>query len=244
MTRHGASLLLAVALAFGAWAIAGCGGGGGGPQPQADVPIDGQIATAANQINSVIVSTATAGDTVDVSAATARIERADGTSADVTLNANAGGTRVTLGSATVVPSATQWNVLVIQGPIRFIDGATGTVTVIGRLEFRFEVLPDGTVVHPATLSVHIPTQGAATDSRIVFTGLSANPQDFVQTVIIDNQGGITESSIHGADAQGRVALRDSQGSITADVLTGNNSRVILMFARTDADTDGVPDLME
>ena len=245
MARCGPCLVLLVALALGAWTIAGCGGGGGAPPPaQADVPIDGQIATGPNQITSVTVTTAAAGDSVDITGATAQVQRSDGTTADVALNANAGGTQVTLGAATVVPSAAQWNALVIDGPIRFIDGATGTVTIIGRLEFRFEVLPDGTVIHPTTLSVRIPTQGAATDRRAIFGGLSANPQDFVQTIIIDNQGGTTESSIHGADAQGRAVLRDSQGSITADILSGNNSRVILMFARTDGDSNGVPDLME
>jgi hypothetical protein len=112
------------------------------------------------------------------------------------------------------------------------------------MEFRFEVTDDGTVVHPTSFTVSIPTSGAAQNRTVTFRGLSANPRDYVQTTIRDNQGGITTSSVHGADASGNATLTDSHGRITGQLLSGNNSRVALMFARTDTGADGVPDLME
>jgi hypothetical protein len=242
--KHFVGCVVVAALAAGLVSLAGCGGGGGGGLPQADVPVLATIATGAYVINSVVVTTTVAGDEIDISSATAQVERADGTSGAVTLTANAAGTQVTLGQATVTSSTTQFNTLVINGPIRLTDGPTGSATVIGRLEFQFEVLADGTVVSPATVTVSIPTQGAAVDRRVVFTGLSANPRDYVKTIIRDNQGGVTQSSVHGADAHGRATLRDAQGNITAAVLSGNNSRVTIMFARTDVDSNGVPDLFE
>jgi hypothetical protein len=210
----------------------------------ADVPIQANVTVAANQITSTVVTTTAAGDSIDVSNATASIDRADGTSAAVTLNSNADGTVITLGVAAVTPSGADFNTLIIQGPIRFTTGATGTTCVIGRIEFKFEVLADGTVIRPTSIRVNIPTRGAATDRRITFTGLSPNPRDYTRTVILDQQGGRTESSIHGADAQGRATLRDAQGNITAEILSGNASRITMLFARTDADANGVPDLFE
>jgi hypothetical protein len=242
--KHFVGCVIVAALGAGLVSLAGCGGGGAGPLPSADVPLLATITTTADLINSVVVTTRVAGDEIDIAGATARVDRADGTSAAVTLTANAAGSQITLGQATVTSSTAQFNTLLINGPIRFTDGATNTTTVIGRLEFQFEVLADGTVVSPATVTVSIPTQGAAADRRVMFTGLSANPRDYVKTTIRDNGGGFTESSVHGADAQGRATLRDAQGSITAAVLSGNNSRITIMFARTDADSNGVPDLLE
>lgn len=223
--------------------VTGCGGGGdGGPLPPADVAIQATMTTAPNEITAVVVRTTAAGDRIDVSNATARVERADGTAAAVSLTTNAEGTEITLGRATVTPSATQFNALMIRGPIRLTDGATGTITIIGRLEFKFEVLPNGTVVGPRVMTVNIPTRGAATDRRVILTGLNATPPDYVKTIIRDQRGGITESAVHAADAQGRVVLRDAHGNITAETLSGNDSRITIMFARTDTDADGVPNL--
>jgi len=241
--KYRSGLIAAGAIAATVVCLDGCGGGGGA-LPSADVLIRAIITTAANSITSVTVTTQEAGDQVTVAGATAQIDRADGTTAPVTLTATGGGTQLTLGTATVTPSATQFNTLTINGPIRFTDGATGTTTIIGLIEFKFEVLPDGTVVHPTGLTVAIPTQGAAKERRVIFTGLSAAPPDYVKTTIVDAHGGITKSSTHAADAQGRVILKDAQGNITASVLSGNSSKITLFFARTDADDNGVPDLFE
>ncbi|MBM3474231.1 MAG: hypothetical protein FJX75_13260 [Armatimonadetes bacterium] len=242
--RHFVSCIAVGTLLAGLTAMAGCGGGGGNPVVPADVPIQANVTVAANQITSITVGTTTAGDSIDVSNATARVERADGSNAAVTLNSNPDGTVVTAGVATVTPATDQFNTLVIVGPIRFTTGTTGTTCVIGRLEFRFEVLADGTVIRPTSIRANIPTRGAAIDRRITFTGLSFNPRDYTRTIILDKNGGRTESSIHGADAQGRATLQDAQGNVTAEVLSGNASRITILFARTDADVNGVPDLFE
>jgi hypothetical protein len=232
--------LLAIALSLG---LAGCGGGGG-RLPGADVALLAAITTALGQITQVTVTATDAGDTIDVTGATAEIQRADGTTEDVPLAINAANRIVTLGTATVTPSTAQFNTLEITGPISFRDGATSTTTVIGRLIFQFEVLADGTVVRPTTISVRIPTRGAATDRRVIFGGLSGAAPDYVKTVIRDQQGGLTQSKIYAAQANGSVTVTDAQGSITAEVLSGPSSRITAMFARTDADPNGKPDLME
>ncbi|MGQ9732424.1 MAG: hypothetical protein ACUVX8_14280 [Candidatus Zipacnadales bacterium] len=251
MKRISYHILSFSATLVGLTLLVGCGGGGGGERRQADVAIQAtvtahsaEVPATPNVIDSVIVTTTDAGDTIDIANASARIERADGTSTNVPLHINATNTQVTMGSATVSPSATEFNTLVIRGPIRFIDGNSGTATTIGRVEFKFEVLANGEIVSPETLSVHIPTSGAATDRRIRCTGLSADPPDYVKTIILDNQGGITESAVHAANAQGNVVIHDAQGSITAEVLSGNNSRISALFARTDSDSDGMPELFE
>lgn len=228
--------------------VSGCGGGGGDGGTAADVAVQATITTntasvdRAMAITGVIVRTTAAGDTIDITGATARIERADGTSDPVALNINTTATRVSLGQATVVPSATLLNKLVIDGPVGVTDGGTGTTTEIGTLEFAFEVLAGGVVVAPDTIDVNIPTRGAAKNQRVTCRGLSFSPRDYVKTVIIDNGGGRTESAVHGANSSGVAVLRDAQGNISARVLSGPNSRISMMFGRTDSDKDGVPDL--
>jgi hypothetical protein len=228
--------------------LAGCGGGGGDGGPAADVAVEATItvntaaADSANAITGVIVRTTDPGDTFDIAGATARIERADGTSGPVPLSSNAARTRVTLGAANVVPSATLLNKLIIDGPVSVNDGATGTTTEIGVLEFAFEVLAGGVVVSPDTIQVNIPTRGAARNQRVTCRGLSFNPRDYVKTVIIDNAGGRIESAVHGANSNGVAILRDAQGNVRANVLSGANSSITMLFARTDSDTDGIPDL--
>jgi len=236
------SPVLGAALAL---ALAGCGGGGGGgPLPAADVALVAAITRALGRITLVTVTATEPGDTIDIAAATARVQRADGTSAAVPMVANASDTVITLGLAAVTPSAAQFNTLVINGPVVFGDGDSGTATTIGRIEFRFEVLGDGTVVSPTNMTVRIPTRGAATDRRVVFTGLSGAAPDYARTIIRDRQGGVTQSRIYAAPANGTITVTDAQGSITADLLSGSNSRITTLFARTDADLDGTPDLME
>ncbi len=243
-----AGAIVAIASAGVIAFVSGCGGGGGDGGTTADVAVQATVTTntasvdSAMAITGVIVRTTQPGDTLDITGATARIERADGTSDPVALNINTARTRVTLGQATVVPSASLLNKLVIDGPVSVTDGASGTSTQIGVLEFAFEVLAGGVVVSPDTIEVNIPTRGAARNQRVTCRGLSFNPRDYVKTVIIDNGGGRTESAVHGANSNGVAILRDAQGNITARVLSGPNSRISMLFGRTDSDRDGIPDL--
>ncbi len=246
--NHLACAIVAIASAGAIAFVPGCGGGGGDGGAPADVAVEATITTNtasldfANAITGVVVRTTQAGDTIDITGATARIERADGTDDPVALNINTARTRVTLGQATVTPSATLLNKLVIDGPVSVTDGATGTTTEIGVLEFAFEVLAGGVVVSPTTLDVNIPTRGAARNQRVTCRGLSFNPRDYVKTIIIDDGGGRTESAVHGADSNGVAIIRDAQGNLTARVLSGPDSRISMLFGRTDSDRDGVPDL--
>jgi len=239
-----AGCIIIGALTVGALGLGGCGGGGGGELTPADVALAAAVAVAGNQITSVTVQATDAGDSIDITGATARIERADGTSAAVNLTSNPAGTQITLGLAAVTPSGAEFNTLIIDGPVSFTDGATGTTTIIGSLEFQFEVLANGTVVSPTSITVNLPTRGAAADRRVTFTGLNGAAPDYAKTIIRDRTGGTTESRVHEAEANGRIIMRDAQGNITAEVLSGNASRITMMFARTDTDGDGVPDLME
>ena len=244
--------LLAIGCAF--TPMLGCGGSGGGggvTLPPAVVSVQAAIAAhhsgavdavaVANTIDSVIVTTTSAGDTFDIAGASARIERADGTQAAVTLAINAGKTQITLGQALCTPSATTANKLIIAGPVSVRDSATGETTVIGRLEFWLECLADGTVVSPDTLTVDIPVRGAAPNKKIVMTGLDAG--DMAKVIIVDNIGGRNESAVATASAAGTATITDGQGAVTAGTLSGNNSRVQLMFGQTDTTpANGVPDI--
>ncbi|HJN18999.1 MAG TPA: hypothetical protein QGH10_26100, partial [Armatimonadota bacterium] len=148
---------------------------------------------------------------------------------------------ITLGQALCTPSATKANKLVILGPVSVTDSATNETTILGRLEFWFECLADGTVVSPATITVDIPVRGAAANQRIVMTGLDGGAM--VKAVIVDNIGGRNESAVAAANSSGNATITDGQGAVTAASLSGNNSRVQLMFGQTDTTpANGVPDI--
>jgi hypothetical protein len=134
----------------------------------------------------------------------------------------------------------QLNVLVVNGPIRIRNGITERTTEIGRLRLGFEVLADGTVIAPGHVKLNVPTNGTVGDPRVVVTGLEAG--DFARTSVIDTGGARSQSRIHVADPSGAAAVPQALKGITAGRLSGPQSQIILLFARTDADRDGYPDV--
>jgi hypothetical protein len=195
-------------------------------------------------IESVTVAAVDPSDTVDTAGASARIDRADGSSAPVPLQANPAGNALTLGPASGVPSTSAFNTLVLDGPVRITDGRTGTVVEIGRFELRFEVLRFGRVVCPQVVRATIPTRGAPTNNSITVEGLSPSPPDSVKAVIVDSDGGRTISRPHAADSLGQAVIIDALGRVTAEILSGPSSRVELWAAQTDSGANGIPDLLE
>jgi hypothetical protein len=131
------------------------------------------------------------------------------------------------------------NVAVINGPLQIVNGKTGVRTEIGRLKFGFEVLADGTVVAPETLSLHVPASGTARESAVNVTGLE--PGDFVRTRVVEDSGAATVSPTFQANSEGTATVYGALRGITALRLSGPHSSLAFWFARTDADDDGVPD---
>ena len=208
---------------------------------QADVRVVATVgATTAGQISGVMLVARDPQDTFDLGAATAHVERADGSREDVTLSMNPDHTEVTLGSFTVEPPpATSWywvlNRLVIDGPVWVTDGPTGTRTQIGSLAFSFGVDQHDEVVVPTALHACIPTLGVASDRRVVCEGLEPD-SDYVWAAITDNEGGVTYSKAYMADDTGQAVIPDTLGLFTADRLSGPKSHIEMCFANTDRRT--------
>jgi len=204
---------------------------------QADVRVLATVqATTPGTIDGVTLAARDAGDTLDIAGAQARVERADGSSAEVELSINADHTEVTLGSFTVEPtpgSLWYWvlNRLVIDGPVTVTDGSTGSSTEIGSLAFSFGVGEDGEPVVPATVQACIPTLGIASDRRVVCEGLTPE-SDYVWVSITDSAGGLTYSRAYLPDDTGQAVVPDTLGQFTADLLSGPNSHLEMCFGNT------------
>jgi hypothetical protein len=83
--------------------LVGCGTEG--PGPGADVLLRARIvANEPGRIAQVTITTLTAGATINITGATAKVRRPDGSSDPVTLGISDDGSRLTLGPATVTPS--------------------------------------------------------------------------------------------------------------------------------------------
>lgn len=132
------------------------------------------------------------------------------------------------------------NELVVDGPVRVRNGISGRVTEIGRLRLAFEVLADGTVVAPNQIRLNIPTNGTVGDPRVTVTGLEAG--EFARTSVVDASGARSNSPVRVADASGLAAIPRALAGIGAARLSGPKSQITLSFARTDADSDGYPDV--
>jgi hypothetical protein len=132
------------------------------------------------------------------------------------------------------------NVLAVDGPIGLYGGAMGATAELGKLRLAFEVLSDGTVVLPATISFSLPTRGVARSQSVEMTGLAAG--DFVQTKLVDNSNRVVRSAIVQAAAGSDTTVADAQGGMLGSDLSGSGSSFTLFFARTDLDGDGKPDL--
>jgi len=191
-------------------------------------------AATPGEVTGVTVETVEAGDHLDITGATARIERANGTSDPVSLTINETGTAVTMGRATVAPYRSDYHywyldTVVIEGPVRVTDGPTGRTTVVGSLAFSFGVEPDGTVVGARTIHASIPTLGTAEDRRVVVDGMEPE-RAYVWTVITDKDGGVLYSRPYVANESGQAVIPDSQGQITAEILSGPASRIEMCLA--------------
>ncbi len=208
---------------------------------QADVRVLATVeATAAGRIDGVTLVARDPQDSFDLGSATAHVERADGTSADVPLAINADHTEVTLGGFSVEPSpGTYWywvlNRLVIDGPVWVIDGATDTRTQIGSLAFSFGVDRQDRTVVPSTVRACIPTLGVASDRRVVCEGLTPD-SDYVWVAITDNGGGVTYSKAYMSDDTGQAVVPDTLGQFTADRISGPDSHIEMCFGNTDRRT--------
>jgi hypothetical protein len=93
-------LSLAAALVVTLVVMAGCGEEGANA-PGIDAPLQGTIQVGPSAVNSMTLATTVAGDRFETTGATATMERADGTTEDVSLTPNADGTVLTLGQAAV-----------------------------------------------------------------------------------------------------------------------------------------------
>ncbi len=196
---------------------------------QADVPFLAEIAVnPPDEIASATVTALEAGDTFDITGATATLERSDGTTESVALSINAEGTVVSMGRVALAGCGTFYpNMLAIQGPIRVQDGPTGTATEIGALLFGFQVTPlDRTVVLPRAIRASIPTIGCARDGRVVVEGLIPR-KTYVWTSVTDKDGGHIYSRPYTTDASGQAVIPDTKSQITAELLSGPNSRIVL-----------------
>jgi hypothetical protein len=103
MPRTILRLALATALLWAILTLVGCGGEDG--PAGASVPVTGTVVTAPFSLESVSLTTSGPRDWFEADRATARIERADGTSADVDLSVSGDGRTLTLGPAAVTASS-------------------------------------------------------------------------------------------------------------------------------------------
>jgi len=233
VTRNVVTFGQAVVTPSGA-GIATSDGASNGPT-QADVPFLAEIAIGVPDGVASATVTVTAlepGDTFDISAAHGSLQRGDGTSEPVAMSVDPEGTVVTIGPATLSSTGSAWSAfhaLAIDGPVGVRDGATATTTEIGSLAFFFWVDPDGTVTAPSTIRASIPTIGCARDGRVVIAGLSPQ-QGMAWTAITDRDGGRIYSRTYVADASGQLVIPDSKSQITAERLSGPQSRIELHFA--------------
>jgi hypothetical protein len=200
----------------------------------ADVRLIAEIVTAPNEITSVTLRTRDAGDTLDITGARAHIHRPDNTDERVDMVTNADQTQVTLGPCRPATTSSWWeNDLCITGPVAVRDGATGSATEIGAVDFSFDLRPDGHVAIPSTIRVSIPTIGTADDRRVVMEGLAPD-RDLVWVAVGEESGAWLCSKLYQADGSGQVIITDTMARVTADRLSGPRSSVWLDFADPDA----------
>ena len=196
-------------------------------------------------IERVMVETWERGDQLDVSDAHAEVHRADGTIRPVTMEVAPEGNGVILRRILLTPSTARLNTVVIDGPVRVRAEYGGGECVVGRLEFGAECLADGTVVVPDLIETGVPVTEDASLDYLWVDGLSREPRDWLKVIVVDNYGGRSESPPRKATGWwGWVNMVGDGWGGSYKAISGPNSVLSLLFARTDGDGDGIPDLLQ
>ena len=196
-------------------------------------------------IEHVSVETWNRGDQFDVSAAHAEVHRADGAVQPLTMEAAPEGNRVVLRRILLTPSTDRLNTVVIDGPVRVRAEYGGGECVVGRLEFGAECLADGTVVVPDLIETGVPVTEDASLDYLWVDGLSREPRDWLKVIVVDNYGGRSESPPRKATGWwGWVNMVGDGWGGSYKAISGPDSVLSLLFARTDGDGDGIPDLLQ